>query len=344
MEVSISRKSVIPFFILGIGIVVLLVAATGAGEIIDAVSKIDKRIYSLAFLVQIIAIMVWLLKWKVLTRAIGLDVGTRRMFPILLSGIFVNTAIPSAKVGGEPLRAYMFSKLGKVPMDRSFASVAADRAVDGIPFIVIIFSSLAVVLFAWDLPLYAIVLLLLMSFFVLVFVVSFLYVCVRPGPAKGLIQWIIRRLRGIISKFRPVKYVERRAEEFLEDLGSGAREIFDKRRHVALALVLSFLYWFLAIIRMWLVFSALGYSISFGTLGLAVTLGLVLQLVPIPGGLGVVEGVYILIFQAAGIPGGAAFTAALLDRGISFWFTALFSAGGISWSSIKLSRTWKSES
>lgn len=339
-----SAKKAIPFLILGVAIILLLAGITGIDRIMEAVNQTDQRIYALAFFVQVLTILVWLTKWRILTKAIGINVRTRRMFPILLSGIFVNTAVPSAKVGGEPLRAYMFHKLGNVPMEKSFASVATDRALDGIPFIAIIFASMAVVIFAWELPIYAVVLLVIAAAFVSVAVISFLYVCFRPIPAKGLIFWFIRRLRRIISKFRPVKYVERKVEEFLEGFGEGAKEILGRRKYSVPALSLSSAYWFLTIFRMWLVFLALGEPVSFGTLGLAVTLGLLLQAVPIPGGLGVVEGVYVLIFKAAGIPGGVALTAALLDRGISFWFTSLFSGGGIAWSGLKLSKIWKANS
>lgn len=337
-----SFKKTIPFFLAGILVVLILALIVGTEDIVKAISDIDKRIYALAFLVQVLAIFVWLSKWKILTKAIGLNVGARRMFPILLSGIFVNTAVPSAKIGGEPLRAYMFSKLGKVSLDKSFASVATDRALDGIPFIAIIFASLTVAIFTWNLPLYVIFILLLASAILAVGVVAFLYVCMNPVPAKGLIQWLIRRLRRVIGKFRPVKYVERKVENLIESFGLRAQAILTNKRYSSPALALSFAYWILTVFRMWLVFLALGHSVSFVTIGLAVTLGLVLQAVPIPGGLGVVEGMYTFIFQAAGIPAGAAFSAAMLDRGISFWFTSLFSAGGIAWSGLELSRTWES--
>lgn len=341
-ELEISSKKIIPFLIIGIGIIFILAAFTGTDKILNAISKTDKSIYALAFLVQVSAIAVWLVKWRVLATAINLQVRTRRMFPILLSGIFVNTAVPSAKVGGEPLRGYMFSKLGGVPMDKSFASVAADRAVDGIPFIAIIFFSVLSVVIGGELPLYAVILLVITSILVTIGVISFLYVCIRPKPAKSVVAWIIRRLRGIISKFKPIKYVERKAEEFMEGFEQGAQKIFGSKKHTISALGLSSLYWLLSILRMWLVFQALGQSVSLATIGLAITLGLILSAIPIPGGLGVVEGIYILIFQSAGIAQGTAFTAALLDRGISFWFTSLFTAGGIAWSSLELSRVLES--
>ncbi|KXA95854.1 hypothetical protein AKJ65_00360 [candidate division MSBL1 archaeon SCGC-AAA259E19] len=335
-----SFKKIVPFLLVGFVIIFALAAAVGTEDIIEGLSQVDKSTYALAFLVQVGAIVVWLSKWKILTMSIRINVRTRRMFPILLSGIFVNTAVPSAKVGGEPLRAYMFSKLGNVPMEKSLATVMADRAVDGIPLIAILFSSLISVILMGNLPLYGLVLLLSATAFMIVVVIAFLYVCLRPSSAMGLSFWLIRRLRRIISKFRPVKYVERRVEEFMEDFGRGARAILGNKRYVSSALGLSTCYWLLAVFRMWLVFFALGYpDISLGAIGLAVTLGLVLHVVPIPGGLGVVESLYVLIFKAAGVSPGIALTAALLDRGISFWFTSLFSGAGITWSSLELSRS-----
>ncbi|KXA88752.1 hypothetical protein AKJ57_06370 [candidate division MSBL1 archaeon SCGC-AAA259A05] len=335
-----SFKKIVPLLLVGFVIIFALAAAVGTEDILEGLSQVDKSTYALAFLVQVMAIIVWLSKWKILTISINLDVRTRRMFPILLSGIFVNTAVPSAKVGGEPLRAYMFSKLGNVSMDKSLASVVADRAVDGVPLIAIVFSSLISVILTGNLPLYGVVLLLSAAVFMVIAVVAFLYVCFRPSSAKSLSFWLIRRLRGIISKFRPVRYVERKVEEFMEDFGYGTRAILGNKKYVSSALCLSMCYWILAIFRMWVVFLALGYpDISLGAIGLAVTLGLLLHIVPIPGGLGVVESLYVLIFKAAGVLPGIALTAALLDRGISFWFTSLFSGVGITWSSLELSRS-----
>ncbi len=339
LDLEISPKKIIPFAALGVGIIAVLVAITGFDEIINAISMADKQIYAIAFLVQVTAILVWLFKWRTLTRAINITVKTRRMFPILLSGIFINTAVPSAKVGGEPLRGYMFSKIGDVPIEKSFSSIAADRALDGIPFIFIVIVSLTLLIIRGALSIYMIILLIIAAAFMGVVIVSFLYVCLKPEPAKNIVQWFIRRLRRIISKFRPIEYVQEKAEEFLEDFGEGAQAIFRSRRHSVSALMMSFCYWSLAILRMYLVFLALGQPVDFPTIGIAVTLGLLLQAVPIPGGLGIVESAYVLIFQqSAGIAPDVAMAAALLDRGISFWFTSLFSGAGIAWSSLELSK------
>ena len=42
-------------------------------------------------------------------------------------------------------------------------------------------------------------------------------------------------------------------------------------------------------------------------------------LIPIPGGIGVVEGTMTAFLTAAGMPGGSAFIAVLLFRTVTFW-------------------------
>ncbi len=90
--------------------------------------------------------------------------------------------------------------------------------------------------------------------------------------------------------------------------------------------------------RMYVVFVALGQPISFWAVGIATIAGITLHIVPIPGALGVAEGAYVLIFSAAGVPVDVAVAAALLDRGISFWYTGLIGAVGTSWTGLKLIR------
>ncbi|MBS3815203.1 MAG: flippase-like domain-containing protein [Hadesarchaea archaeon] len=331
-EVKFSLKKIIPLFIIGIAIISIMIAYTGISDILNTLKMADKWYYSLAILAQVTAILVWLTKWKILTKALDIEVKTHHMFSVLLSGIFVNTVVPSARVGGVPLRAYMFSRIGEIPSDQSFASVAADRALDGIPLIGIMLTALIMVLLTWSLPLYVIILLTLTTGIIAFVAITFLYVCLSPGPAKRFVGWLIKRLRRIIERFRPIEYVEEKAEEFMKGFSYGAQKILKQKKYVAPALTLSTIYWFLSIARMYIIFHSLNYTVSFGAIGIAITVGLILHAAPIPGGLGLVEGVYVLIFSAAGVPPQVSLAATLLDRSISFWFTGLISGIGASWS------------
>ncbi len=56
---------------------------------------------------------------------------------MLMVGLAVNNITPSARGGGEPVRAYMLSKYTKTPMENAFATVIADRGLDTFPFVVL---------------------------------------------------------------------------------------------------------------------------------------------------------------------------------------------------------------
>jgi hypothetical protein len=335
-----SWKKILPLFLVGIAILIGLIATIGARNIAAVLHQVDPHIYALAFVVQTLALLVWLAKWKILTMAIDLHVGAGRMFPILLSGIFVNTVVPGARVGGgEPIRAYAFSRLGRVSMGESLATVAADRALDVIPFIIIASVALGVIVFTWHLPTYLLAGLTLALLAVIVLLATFVYLCAKPKVVRRVTQWVVRRFGRIIKRFRSIREVERRLTSFAERFSREMFTILRRGRYAGPALSLSGLYWALTITRMYFVFWALGQPISFGAIGVATVVGLLLHMVPIPGGLGIVEGGYVLIFTAAGVPAKTAATAALLDRGISFWYTGLIGAMGISWTGLKLARS-----
>jgi len=332
------KFGILPLFLVGIIIIGALIMAVGLEDIIQVVSRADPAIYIVALLIQTLALFIWLIKWKLVTQAIDLDVSTRQMFPILLSGIFVNNVIPSARIGGEPLRAYVFARLADIPTEKGFATVAADRVIDAIPLLGIIAVALAIAISTWQLPILIIILLLLAGSAIAIGLFAFIYLCLRPKLAERLAGWLVWKLRWIVRLFEPVDHVQRKMKTSIRKFSRGVLTILRRKRYVAPALTLGTVYWLLFVVRMYVVFLALGQPISFGAVGIAVVIGLLLQVVPIPGGLGVVEGAYVLIFSAAGVPADVALTAALLDRSISFWYMGLISMVGISWSGIKLSR------
>lgn len=329
-------KKIMPLFLLGIAIVVSLIALTGMGEIARVMTRVNVAVYSLAFVTQTLALLVLLVKWKIITSALDLRVGTRKMLPILLSSVFVNTVVPSARLGGEPLRAYTLSRLCGVPLDEGLATVAVDRALDTLPFIGITLAAFAAVLLTWHIPIYVLLSLAAVVMAAMVVMSAFVYVCLRPKVAGRLVKWTVRRFGWFTKRFRRLENLEAKTKAFTRDFGRGVFAILHKRRHIAPAFLLSVVYWLQYILRMYVVFIALGQPISFGAIGMATVVGLLLHAIPLPGALGVAEGLYALIFRTAGVPGDVAVSAALLDRFVSFWYTALLSMAGILWTGFKL--------
>jgi glycosyltransferase 2 family protein len=76
------------------------------------------------------------LRWRVLLRGLGVRRTFARLAAYRAAGQSVSTLVPSAKLGGEPVRAYLLARSG-VPVPATIATIALDRAFEmaaAIPF------------------------------------------------------------------------------------------------------------------------------------------------------------------------------------------------------------------
>jgi uncharacterized protein (TIRG00374 family) len=87
--------------------------------------------------------------------------------------------------------------------------------------------------------------------------------------------------------------------------------------------IASFLYWALDIAALWASFNAFGYMPALPVLVLGYFLGALGNALPVPGGIGGVEGGMIGVFLAFGVPGSVAVLAVLAYRAISYWLPTL---------------------
>ena len=74
------------------------------------------------------------------------------------------------------------------------------------------------------------------------------------------------------------------------------------------------------IIRVYIVFLAFNTPISLELIAVVFVIATLIGLVPlIPGGVGAVDGMMIILFSAAGIPPSISAAATIIERLISFW-------------------------
>jgi uncharacterized protein (TIRG00374 family) len=132
-----------------------------------------------------------------------------------------------------------------------------------------------------------------------------------------------RRLRRISRGPRWWRRLLTRAAAAPAALGDGARtaaELITDRRP---GLIGAVLYWGFDIAALGFSFRAFGGHPEFGIIVLGYFLGTLGSLLPLPGGIGGVEGAMIGSFVAFGIPASQAVIAVLAYRAISFWLPTL---------------------
>jgi uncharacterized protein (TIRG00374 family) len=106
-------------------------------------------------------------------------------------------------------------------------------------------------------------------------------------------------------------------------LGSGVRTAIDLARQRRIGLLGAVAYWGFDIAVLGVCFHAFGTTVPVVVLVVGYFLGTLGSLLPLPGGIGGVEGGMIAAFVAFGIPASSAVLAVLAYRAISFWLPTL---------------------
>jgi uncharacterized protein (TIRG00374 family) len=137
-----------------------------------------------------------------------------------------------------------------------------------------------------------------------------------------------RRLEGLSRRRGRVGRLAARLASAPEVVGSGVRTALGLVRQRRIGLVGALLYWGFDIAVLGLCFRAFGSIVPLAILITGYFLGTLGSLLPLPGGIGGVEGGMIGAFAAFGLPAGRAVVAVLAYRAISFWLPTLPGIGG----------------
>jgi uncharacterized protein (TIRG00374 family) len=142
--------------------------------------------------------------------------------------------------------------------------------------------------------------------------------------SMGLVpQDFERRLRSMAHRSGWAGRLAARLAPAPSTLGSGIRTALDLIRARRVGLLGAVAYWGFDIAVLGLAFRAFGTGMPAAVLVMAYFLGTLGSLLPLPGGIGGVEGGMIGAFVAFGIPADQALIGVLAYRAISFWLPTL---------------------
>jgi uncharacterized membrane protein YbhN (UPF0104 family) len=131
------------------------------------------------------------------------------------------------------------------------------------------------------------------------------------------------RLERLARRAGAPGWLTRRLAQAPDTLGSGVRTAGDLVRQRHLGLLGAVAYWGFDIAVLGVSFHAFGRVVPLAVLVMGYFLGTLGSLLPLPGGIGGVEGGMIGAFVAFGVPVSSAVVAVLAYRAISFWLPTL---------------------
>lgn len=315
-------KKTLIFLAISVMILLVMLYFVGINQVIDALKIANLGIIALAIAVQVFTYFLYSLRWQILNRIADMDVSIRELLPMVLVGLAVNNITPSGRGGGEPVRAYILSSRKNYPMEETFATVVADRALDTFPFIVLAAVTVAAMALFFNFELWLLIIMVLAVIAIVAVLVVLIYMCINPGFGKRVDGWII----GLVRRF--YKKNSEELEEKIHGVIFGFQDtmklLISNRKGLYYTIPLSFLIWFFEIFRVYLVFLAFGAHVDLVVIGEVFIVACLVGMIPLlPGGLGAIDGIMILFYSAAGIPSSISAAATVIERLISFWMATI---------------------
>ena len=316
-------KKTILLLVVSVLILLGMLYFVGIDQVIAALKMANLYLIALAIGVQVCTYFLYTLRWQILNKIAGMDVSFKKLLPMLLVGLAVNNITPSGRGGGEPVRAYLLYRDKKeYTFDETFAAVVADRALDTFPFVLLAAITISSMALFFDFELWLLAVMVLSVVVILAILFAIIYMCINLSFGNRVEGWIL----AIVRKF--YKKNSESVENAIHDAIVGFQHtmivLMSNKKGLAYTLTISFVIWAFEILRVYLVFSAFGANVNLIVIGEVFIVSCLVGMIPLlPGGLGTVDGLMILLYSAAGIPASVSAAATVIERLISFWMATM---------------------
>lgn len=306
----------------GIGVLALMVLIIGPGQIESALQMANPLYLALAVIIQLAIYGLWTERWAITTSSLGISIKRRHLLPMLMVGLAINNITPSGRGGGEPVRAYILAKYSQSPTENAFATVIADRGLDTFPFIALAIITIITAVLYINLPQWMVITLIICLIILIIVFLLALYMSLNREFGDRTIRWFLRILKKISSKMHDK--IEQKAINAVAGFQDSMKIMITDRKVLLYGIPLSFLIWGLEIFRVYVVFLALNINAPLEIIGAVFVISTLIGMIPLlPGGLGAVDGMMILLYSYAGIPPSVSAAATIVERLISFWMTTI---------------------
>lgn len=222
---------------------VVLTLHAGWDGILEEIGKVRWNIFYIILIYAVVYLMDTL-GWKFSFHHGRHKIGFGRLFCVRLAGEAVNATVPSANVGGEPVKAYLLKSRG-IPMPVSLSSLIVAKTTLTLSEVFFVFLGLGLILLRLEIsrPVQA-GLVLMCLLFAAIIAVFMIYQ--RRGMFSG-IAGLMMRLKIAAGFFDRTLHKIREMEEYLADYYRTSRKRF------VLSVLFHFLGWIAGILEVYFI-------------------------------------------------------------------------------------------
>lgn len=310
-----KKRYQVIFILLALTLLYIVLNKIGFRNILESLKLLKWYYLILAIGINLLIFLTWNYKWRLLVNKVS-KVKFWELFPILMTGVFFNTATPTANMGGEPLRVHYLGKRFKKEKSKYLATVIIDKITNaGTSLIFVLFSVLFASLFIKIPTTIKVLTQSLVTIGLLILGIFIFYKKVKLEKILKLLQPFFKKRFPTKKEFE--KYVQEKKEEIKKVL----KEFYTCRKSLGKEFSLGILMQLLTFSKAYVLFIALGQNVNPLYVILTVSIALMIgQLIIVPGGIGIVESSMISMYALLGINANIAATVAILDRVIYYIF------------------------
>ena len=301
-----QRKIIKVTALLCLGIFIYLIFRANPKELLSLLSRLSP--FAIAALI-LLRVLFWTIRtwsWRIILAHCSRErVPFATLFWSELAGHAVGYFTPSAKLGGDAIRAMM---LGPVPKNQALASVVVDKTIELIATILMMSLGLFITLLRIRMGATQRIVFLTVTFLAAALIFVFLH-----KQKKGLFIWILETLKKLHIRW---KYLEAKRQRLIET-DMIIADFYSRHRRSTLVVFLQYIAMTLLwAVEMHLSFYFIGlHSITPLKSFLITMLGIVANIVPvIPAGIGIYDMSYMPIFAIFRVPLKYGVTVVLLRR------------------------------
>ena len=331
-------RATIVGFLAAATVFALLFSFAGIDDLLATFRAADAEVIGLVAA----ATTAWLLAWAVSLHTVlgilGVGLSHPTSFLVFSGATFANNVTPFGQAGGEPITAFLISRVADAEYERGLAAIASVDTLNFVPSITI--ALIGAGYFATEVALGANRNLLaavsaVVALAVMVPTLVYLGWRRRYGVEARVVAGltpIIRRVADRLPRV-PVPTPEG-IEDRIDGFFRAIERVAANPRGLAVALAASTVGWLLQTVALRLAFEAVGVRVPLSVVLVVVPIGAIAGVTPLPGGAGGIETVLVVLLLAAPLPQvteATAVAAVVIFRGAVYWIPTLLGGLVVAW-------------
>lgn len=282
------------FLILGVGLFVQSILSSGIESIIRNLEQFSLVNFLFFAGISFINFYLYSLRWELIVKALypQKKIPSKVFFLNRMSSFGLSYVTPTAQLGGEPVRMMLLEEAG-VPKKIVASSVVIDKALELAALIIFITTGMLVALIDGTVPPGTKYILLILAIFMLLTVFWFYYSSIKN---IGFFTSIIRVLH--LKKIKKLENLEGKIHEFEQEMNTFYGQ---HKKVMKILIIISIITTSFLLVEHFLIAWFMGVNLTFFQIFLASTIPYIAYLIPVPGGLGVLESGHATIFALLGV-------------------------------------------